>query len=613
MQRSVQGTAIALLVIAIGGLAYPIEAQAARDVLRMRLDGPMAEAPSDAAGFMALLEERELNTFYDRVSGIRKAARDPDIAGLVLIIEQPQLSFAHVDEFTDAIKEFKAKNKPVYCYLDYAGNLSYALATAADHITIAENSVLSIEGLHAELSFYKGLLDKIGVEAQMLHCGAYKSALEPFTRTSPSPEAVENVNWLLDGLYERWVSLIAENRGLGVDEVKRLIDSSPLMSAEAREAKLIDEVSSFPAFKKRMLKEFGSDATFLKRYEEGGGIELDTDNPFTLFVQLMQLFEPGTESAAPRVGLVYVDGMITVGQSDDGPFGGSAGSTSVRSALEQAREDDDIRAVVLRVSSPGGSAVASDIIWDAARRCGEEKPLIVSMGSVAGSGGYYVSIPADTIFADPSTITASIGVVGGKFVWKELMEEKLGITTTEFKRGARSDLMTFNRHWTAEEEASVQELLNKIYVQFKGRILESRGDRLKKDLEEIAGGRVFTGAQALELGLVDELGGLNDALDFAARKAGLGSNYEVRIVPRPSDLAHFVNVMQKLSGKDQHDEFEIRLRARLLADPLVGGVWPLLRELAPQQLNDLLRHMHNLTILHRERVGCFMPFVPRIR
>lgn len=613
MHRMVRRIAIGVLVAGIGGLWCPRAAQAEQKVLRVRLDGPMTEAPSDAAGLMALLQEQELNTVYDRVSAIRKAARDPEIAGLVLIIEQPQLSFAHVDEFTAAIKEFQAKQKPVYCYLDYAGNLSYALATAADHITMAENSVLSIDGLHAELSFYKGLLDKIGVEAQLLHCGAYKSALEPFTRTAPSPEAAENVNWLLDGLYEHWAGLIAENRGLDVAEVKRLVDASPLMSDQARDAKLVDEVSSFLAFKKRVRKEFGADATFLKRYEDGGGIELDTENPFTLFVQLMQLFEQAAEPEAPRVGLVYVDGMITVGQSDEGLFGGGAGSTSVRSALEQAREDDEIRAVVLRVDSPGGSAVASDIIWEAARRCGEEKPLIVSMGSVAGSGGYYVSIPADTIFADPSTITASIGVVGGKFVWKELMEDKLGITTTEFKRGAHSDLMTFNRHWTEAEQAWVQGLLNKIYEQFKARVLESRGDRLKKDLEEIAGGRVFTGAQALELGLVDRLGGLNDALDFAARKAGLGPDYEVRIVPRPSDLAQFVHVMRKLSGKDRKDEFEIRLQAQLQGAPLLRGVLPVLRELAPQQVDDLLHHLHGLRILHRERVGCFMPFAPRIR
>ncbi|MCK4342943.1 MAG: signal peptide peptidase SppA [Phycisphaerae bacterium] len=614
MNRTMRTVGCWTMLALAGLLLWPAQAQAEKTVLRLRLDGPIMEAPSDAAGLLALLTEKETHTLHDWVTTIRSAAADREIDGLVLIIEFPEMSFAQVEELTQALKAFQAKGKPVYCYLDYAGNLSYALAAAADHITMAENSDLGIIGLHAEMMFLKGLLDKIGVEAELLHCGAYKSFIEPYTRTEPSPEAAENINWLLDGLYDRWVQMIADGRGLSTDEVKKLVDTAPLSAEQALKHKLVDEVSSFPAFKKMVYKEFGKDVNVLKRYEDGEGIELDLNNPFTLLPQLFELLEGGTQPKEPGIGLIYIEGAIMVGPSDESPFGGkTAGSTSLRAALEEARLDDDIRAVVVRVDSPGGSALASDIIWKAATRCGEEKPLIVSMGGVAGSGGYYVAIPADTIFADPTTITGSIGVGGGKLVWKELMEDKLGITTTEFSRGKHAGLMSFNRKWNESEREWITDYMNTVYEQFKGRVIESRGDRLKRELEDVAAGRVYTGEQALELGLVDQLGGLSDALDFAAKKAGLGQDYEIHITPKPSEFAAFINFLQKMAGEDGSDEFEIALSARLRSDPLLRSALPLARELAPQQLTELLRQLHNLMILHREHAACFMPFVPRVR
>lgn len=594
------------------GAAAPAWAQ--KTVLRMRLDGPVLEATSDAGGLMALLQQERPQTLREWVKTIRLSASDANIAGLVLIIEQPEMKLAQVEELTAALRAFRKAGKPVYCYLDEAGNATYALAAAADHITLAENSLLNITGLRIELSFYKGLLDKIGVEADLMHCGAYKSALEPFTRTEPSPEAAENVNWLLDGLYNRWIELIAEGRRLKPDEVRALVDRAPLNAADARKAKLVDEVSSFPAFRQLIQKQFGKDVKVLKEYKKKSGLEIDFQNPFAIFQALGELFQAPAEATTPAVGLITIAGPIMVGENDNSPLGGeSAGSTTLRAALEQAREDDHIKAVVVRVDSPGGSALASDIIWEAATRCAAEKLLIVSMGGVAGSGGYYVAIPGDTILADAATITGSIGVVGGKFVWSGLMEDKLGITTTEFVRGKHAGLMTLNRKWDDAERKFMMDYMTSVYDQFKGRVMASRGQRLKKNLEDIAGGRVYTGAQALELGLVDQLGGLWDALDLAAKKAGLPADYEVRVLPRPSELVALLDMLGKLSGKDDRDAFEIAVADRLRSDSLLRAALTIGRDLSPAAFAELRRALQNLLMLQRERVGCFMPAVPQIR
>ncbi|MEP0845719.1 MAG: signal peptide peptidase SppA [Phycisphaerae bacterium] len=605
--------AIWMLVLA-GALFTPASAQAEKQVLRLLFNGPIAEAPVPDAELMVLLGGEKPMTTLGLIRKLEKAADDADVAGIAMIIEQPSLNLAQVEEITRALKAFRAKGKLVHAYIDYATNLSYALAAAADHITIAENSQLDIVGLSAELSFYKNMLDKIGVQADMLRCGAYKAAAEPFIRSEPSPEFAENINWLLDGLYARWLGLIAEGRKLDVKAVEKAVDEGPLSAEEALKAKLVDVVGSYDDYKTRLHKEFGADVEFVKRYDEKKlEMEIDPSNPFSFFMEMNrvmeELFGGAKETDKPGIGVVYVDGGIMVGPSQNDPFSGStAGSTSVRAALEQARQDENVKAVVLRVSSPGGSAIASDIIWKAATQLAKEKPLVVSMGGVAGSGGYYVSIPGETIFADESTITASIGVVGGKLIWNELWENKIGITTTEFHRGKHAGLMSFNRPWTEEERAWVTKWMNEVYTQFKARIQTSRGDRIKGDLESMAGGRVFTGKQALERGLVDKIGGLADALAYAADKAGLDKP-QVFVFPREKGLAE---VFAQLMGEETEDDWELH-STPLGRDPLLRLAAPLLSEAAPHQLRTLLSALQNLALLNRERVGCFMPYGLNIR
>ncbi len=594
-------------------LAWPQLGLAAGKVLRVRFDGPMTEKPDESAQFFAILGGNQARSLRGYVKMFEKAAADPDIRGLAMIIEQPQMGFAQLQEITQALREFRKSGKKIYCYMDYAANGSYALACAADSITLAENSELGIVGLHAELSYYKNLLDKIGVQAQLLHCGAYKSALEPFTRTGPSKEAAENIDWLLDGIYEAWINMIAEGRHLSPEKVKQLVDNAPVPAADALKAGLVDHVGSFVDFKQLVHKEFGADVEIVKKIGEDEGMKIDFNNPFAFFQMIGEMLQPKNEPRKPGIALIYIDGGIAMGKSQQSPFGGSSnvGSTTIRAAFEKARLDDAVKAVVVRVNSPGGSALASDIIWKAARRCAKEKPLIASMSNVAGSGGYYVSIPADVIFADEATITASIGVVGGKFVWHDLMENKLGITTATFDRGKHAGLSSMNRPWNDEERAFIRKYMVQVYEQFKGRVMESRGDRIKGKLDDMAGGRVFTGKQALKLGLIDKLGTLEDALAYAAQKADLGEKYEVYVLPKAKNP--FEEIVAAMTGQEQEDEWEMSASQLVTSNPLLHTAAPLLQQLAPDRAAHVARALENLVMLGRERVGCFMPFDLTIR
>lgn len=618
--------AAAVVVLAAGWLA-PTPALAEKSLLRLVFSGPLMEAPPPDAALLALFTGEQPKTLYSVVKKIEAARDDDKINGIAMVLEGASMSMAHIEELTRALNDFRASGKKVYCYTDYAGNSGYALACAADHLTLAEHGSVEIMGINAQLWYYRGLLEKIGVQADMLHCGAYKSALEPYTRDEPSPEAAENVNWLLDGMYERWLAVMSEGRRMSLDQVRDAVNHAPLTADQALERKLVDAVGSYDSFAETLRQAYGADVKLVKKYKEKNDLEIDLENPFAMFDLLSQLMAPKEESKKPAIGLIYIEGGIVTGKQQNDPFGGSAmaASTTLRKAFEVARRDKNIKAVVVRVNSPGGSALASDIIWKAARRCAEEKPVIASMGSVAGSGGYYVAIPAETIFAEETTLTGSIGVVGGKMVWRELWTDKLGANVVEFNRGERSGLMSLNQMWSDSEREAMQDLMNSIYGQFRQRVLTSRGDRLKADLDELAGGRVFTGRQALERGLVDRIGGLFDALRFAANRVSI-SDYEVKVLPKHDE---FAEIFAALSGQEREDEYDINaygdasafsVRSGIVNNPFaasLGGALdiaaPALRHVAPEQMNVFADGLRNLLILNNEKAGCFMPFYMSVR
>jgi protease-4 len=307
------------------------------------------------------------------------------------------------------------------------------------------------------------------------------------------------------------------------------------------------------------------------------------------------------------VAIVYVEGPIVLGKPEPSIFdagGGVAASTPIRAALNKAADDDTIKAVILRVNSPGGSAVASEIILDASKRVKAKKPLVVSMGDVAGSGGYYVACGADTIFADEATITGSIGVVAGKLATRDMFG-KIGVTWKEYHRGANAALLSSSNIFTAEERKKLQGWMDDIYGVFKGHVTAIRGQRLKKPIDELAGGRVYTGRQALALGLVDRVGTLDDAVKFAAEQAKIDT-YDIRVVPEPKNFLE--QILESTGGKDEDD---VRLHTGVFGGSvetsLLEAALPYLRTMDRQRAAALLRACQQLEILQREGVVLMTP------
>ncbi|MBC8109350.1 MAG: signal peptide peptidase SppA, partial [Anaerolineae bacterium] len=420
----------------------------------------------------------------------------------------------------------------------------------------------------------------------------------------PSPEAEKMQNWLLDSMFETHVDLIAKGRKVDAAKARAWIDNGPYTAEQAKQAGIVDAIEHRQDFEAAIKSKFGDTVAFDKKYGEPKEQELDFSSPFALLKIWGEMLGGGAkkeDANKPAVGIVYVDGAIALGSGDSSIFssGGGAYSTEIRKALDEAAADDNIKAVVLRVDSPGGSAVASEIILDATKRVKAKKPFVVSMGNVAGSGGYYVACASDVIYADRSTITASIGVVGGKFVTND-MWKKVGITFKEYNRGKHAGLLASSHPFSDDERRIVQGWMNDIYGVFKNHVTESRGSRLKKPIDELASGRVFTGQQALELGLVDKIGTMQDAIEFVASNAKMAEGYEVRPVPAPKNFIE--KLMESSSKKDDLGHVRTALFGAPASASIVDLAMPLLQNLDPHRVQKIRAALRSLDMMQKEGV-----------
>ena len=597
-------TCVAVFVITVCSYAPSGWAQDARPIVAVfRLDAPVTETPG--ADF-DLFGGKQPVSLHDLTTRLHKAAKDANVKAIVLLVEGGSLGSAQIEEFRQSLEEVRAAGKPIFAHSDSLGMGEYSLLSAADRLSVVPIADLWIVGFHSEAPYVRGLLDKLGVKPEFLHCGDYKSAGEIFMRDGPSPEADRMMNWLFDSIYDTHVDLIATGRKVDSAKAKTWIDNGPYTAEQAHKAGLVDAIEHRQDFEAHLKKKFGDNVAFEKNYGEKKQPELDLSNPFALFKILGEMMGGGgakkSEPTTPAVGIVYVDGAIALGSGESSLLGGSEGaySSAIRKALDQAANDDNIKAVVLRVDSPGGSAVASEIILDATKRVKAKKPFVVSMGNVAGSGGYYVACASDTIYADRSTITASIGVVGGKFVTND-MWKKVGITFKDYQRGKHAALLGTGREWNDDERARIQQWMTDIYDVFKSHVTASRGDRLKKPLDELAGGRVFTGQQALEYGLIDKIGTLNDAIEHVASAAKLGEGYDVRAVPPAKNFLE--KLLESSNKKDDLNHVATAVSARPASgSSLFDLAAPLLQKLEPQRVRQIRGALRTLDMLQRDGV-----------
>ena len=569
--------------------------------------GTVSETPKDEE---LVFGEKPGVSLKDLLERMNKVADDEDVGACLLLVDDASFGLAQVEEIRQVVDRIKASGKKIYAHADSLSMMNYALLSDVSDVSVVPTGSVWVTGFNAESPYARGLLDMIGVTPDFLTCGKFKSAAEMYMRKGPSPEAAEMKGWLLDSLYDTYVNLVAEGRGVPAEKVKAWIDGGPYSAAKAKELGMIDGVMHRQDLVAKFKKEFGEDVKFDKKYGKKKKEEIDFSSPFAL-IKIWGEILSGPKKEKPgkdAVAIVYVEGPIVCGSGTPSLFGAdqAAYSTPIRKALDKVAADDSIKAVVLRVDSPGGSATASEIILDATKRVKDKKPLVVSMGGVAGSGGYYVACGAETIFADASTITGSIGVVGGKLATTP-MWDKIGISWDATKRGANADMLSSSAVFSEEQRKKMQAWMDEIYGTFKGHVTAIRGDRLKKKIDEIAGGRVYTGKQALELGLVDKIGGLEDAIAFSAKQAKI-EDYDVRVVPRPKN---FMEVLfGDLSGKEDDTEtisLSLKEIAAARSASLLDAALPMLEGMDPLRVRAVRNVVRQLNTLEQERVILAMP------
>ncbi len=566
-----------------------------------RLQGQLAEAPVDEAFPMFNLPGTSLK---ELVSRLDKAAHDPRVKAVVILPDNASFGFAQVEELCGEMSKVRGLGKEIYVHADSLMQGQYVLACGATRISVVPTGDVLIPGLDGSSLHVRGLLDKIGAKPDFITEGAYKSAAELFMREEPSPQADEMMNWLMDSLYVSLKDSIATGRKAEAGKVQAWLDDGLFTAEQAKVSGMIDAVEQQQDFEAMLKNKYGKDIVFDKRYGRDHQLDVDFSSPFAflkIWGELLGMSQK-QEEAKPAIGIVYVNGPIMTGRSRPSFFGGESGAYSdeVRKALEKAAKDDSIKAVVLRVDSPGGSATASEIILSATRKLKAKKPFVVSMGDVAGSGGYYVACGADTIFADSATLTGSIGVLAGKLATTE-MWKKVGITFKDYKRGKNAGIFSTQDVFTDSERARVRSLMDEVYGTFKNHVTEIRGSRLKKPIEDLAGGRVYTGKQALELGLVDRLGTMSDAVAFVAAQAKI-KDYELRVVPRTKNFLE--QIMEQASG-DKDDEGHIAMTAG--GDSLLKLAGPYLQNLDPRRTAAVASVFQRLEILQQEGVVLTMP------
>ncbi len=534
----------------------------------LRINGTISERPG--LSVMSLAGDASGTHFGGLVDILNKAGKDDAISGVLLSIEEPVMSWAQVEELRTALQKLHTTGKKIYAYVESVDQLSYLLASACDEIAMTETGMLELKGMSGRAVYYKNLFDMLGIQADYMHMGNYKGAAEAYTRTGPSPYEQEQVNRMFDSLYDHLVESISQSRTLSKEKVIQLIDDGLFTAEEAKEAGLIDHVEYREDFLKYLESQVGGEIALRLHYGERRAAPVTFDNPFGLMSSLQQLLSSPPEPRGDAIAVLYIDGVIMSGDSGEALLGGNVvGSRTMRWILAQAKEDDDVKAVVVRIDSPGGSATASDIINHAIKECAEKKPVIVSMGSVAASGGYYIACGAKHIIAQPTTITGSIGVVGGKLTFGGLLD-KLGITTYGYQRGEHAQMFTAIRPFTPSERVEVTAMMQDVYEKFKKRVMDSRNPegkkpKLKGSIEYLAQGKIYTGVQALEVGLVDQLGGLQDAIEMAAQEAKI-EKYHIRSLPKPKTLLDILEMfMAQAETSDENPKAELVPLNRLIS------------------------------------------------
>ena len=585
------GVLLAVFLIAIIGIVLMAESLGKPDVpensvLVLKISGGLPDyAPEDTTA--KLFGIKQPQSFTSLLTQLRKAKVDSRVGGVLLDIEFPGIGWGKADELRDAIKDFRASGKPIYAFMEIGMNKEYYIASAAEKVFLPPSGDLYINGLAAEAMFEKGSLDKLGIEAEVIQIGPkYKNAPDQYTKKEMGEGQREVINALLDEYYGRLKAGIAQDRGLSPESVEQIINNAPYHAGEAKQLGLINEAfyreQVYDALKNRL----GYKTEDKLRTVAGGDYKEVQSDSLGL-------------NNGERVAVIYASGAINIGKSSSSAFGGEmVGSDTIVKAVNDAANDSSIKAIVLRVDSPGGSALASDIMWYALENAKAKKPLVVSMSDVAASGGYYIACNAHKIVAEPSTVTGSIGMFLGKPVMKGFYDW-VGISNEYVMRGKNAGLFDESRKWTPEERAKMEDQANKVYYgDFVPKVAKGR-NKTDEEVNTLGQGRVWTGTQAKQNGLIDEFGGLEKAIEIAKDLAKLPTDKDVRRVNYPEARPF----LESIFGGDENAFVQAKEQAA--QEALVKSL--------PEDVRETLRYTEIFNRMKRGEAMLLMPFELKIK
>ena len=526
------------IIVSLVIIAGPKGRVPAKTLLEADFENPLVEDIPESPSSQVMLQDR--GVVRDVVDAIDRGAGDKRVVGLVVRIGATRMGMGQAQELREAVLRFRAKNKFTIAFSETfgefgPGNIAYYLSTAFDQVYLQPSGDVGLTGIMLESPFLKGTLEKVGTKYHGDHRYEYKSALNLFTETKFTPAHREEDQAIIDSWFSEMKEGICHGRQISPDQFQSLVDHGPYLGKEAVDAKLVDKLA------------YRDEVYDLAKKKAGDGVQL-----LYLDKYLERAGRP--HSKGQEIALVFGVGGVQRGKSDYNPVQGqlTMGSDTVTGAIRAAAQDKDVKAILFRVDSPGGSYVASDAIWQEvvrARKAG--KPVIVTMGDLAGSGGYFVAMTADKIVAQPGTITGSIGVLAGKLLTTGFWN-KIGLTWDEVHDGANASMWTGLRDYSPAEWKRFQDWLDRIYADFTSKVAEGRHLPQDKVLQ-IAKGRIWSGQDAKNLGLIDELGGYDTALKLAKKAAGIPAEEEVKIVVFPKKKSLLQAILQR-EGPDNSDK-----------------------------------------------------------
>ncbi len=531
------------VIMAVAGREAAVPSKA---VLKMTLSGPIPERNADE-GLAEIFGKTPL-TLRDHLDNLKKAAADKRIKGVVLRLEMPMIGWAKTEELRDALNQFKKSGKFVIAYSEYLDEKTYALALSADEVLMAPDSFFEFNGLSSDVIHYPGLLEKLGVQVQYFRYGKYKSVSgESFGRKALTEPVKEMINFTLDTQFALFVDAVAAARKLTTDEVKALIAAPGLHAEWALQKKLIDGISYWDEVEAKIKKRMNLGEKDKLGFVSAHNYRNVSDS------------EAGLEEGKHTFALIYSQGLVVAGKGGIDPFSGddSQGSTPIIEAMRKAAADDKVKAIIFRVDSPGGAGLGCDLVRREVERLRQKKPIIVSMSDMAASGGYWVSMDATAIVAQPSTYTGSIGIWSVVPNLKQTYE-KLDLNPEVFNRGAHADALNGSRPMSEEEAKVFDVALKSSYDRFVDLAAKGR-KKSHEQMEEVAQGRTWLGKVAVENGLIDKLGGFEAAIALGKEKANLPAGDSVKLVPFEKKKS----ILQQLLSKDEEDD---------LAGQAVNGV-----------------------------------------